>query len=112
MHAVDSFGVVSLFQKTVLHLARHRVNAAYRWQDPQFVTHPNVTVRAAINLHIAIGRLRDFGLEIRLVAIRIQVAQICARVMGMNMLTRRNIHQRMANWQTVFNDVFAFRNIA
>ena len=112
MHAVDTVSVIRFFQETVLHLARHGVDAAYGWQDPQFITHPNVTVRATINLHIAIGRLRDFRLEIRLVAIRVQVAQIGARVMSMNMLTRRNVRQRMADWQTVFNDVFAFRNIA
>ena len=112
MHAVDTFGVIRLFQKTILHLACHRVDAANGRQDPQFVTHPYITVRAAVNLHVAIGRLSNFRLEIRVVAIRVQVAQIRARVVSVNMLTRRHVHQRMTDWQTVFNDVFTFRDIA
>ncbi len=112
MNAVDTLGVVGLFQETGLHLTRHRIDATYCRQDPQLVAHPNITVRAAINLHVAIGCLSNFRLKIRLVAIRVQIAQIRARVVSMNVLTRSDINQRMANWQTIFNDVFALRNIA
>ena len=112
MHAVDTLGVVGLFQKAGLHLTRHSVDAADRRQDPQFVAHADLAVGATVDLYVAIGGLNKLCLKIRVVAIRVQVAQIRARVVSMNMLTRRHVHQRMTDWQTVFNDVFALRNIA
>ena len=74
MNAVDTFRVVGFLQKTVLHLARHGVNAADGRQDPQLVAHPDFTVGATINLDVAIRRLRGGFDQIRLIAVRVEIA--------------------------------------
>lgn len=83
-HAVSTFGVVGLFQETVLDLPRDAVNTAHGWQDPQLIAHPDIAVSATIDLHFTICRLRRQILKIRLIAILIQIAQIRARIVGVN----------------------------
>ena len=112
MNAIDAFSIVGLFQEAGLHLTRHGVNAADGRQDPQFVTHPDIAVGTTVDLHIAICRLYLRFLKVGLIAIFIQIAQIGARIVSMDMFTRRNIRQSMANRQAIFNDVLTLSNIA
>ncbi|STW48087.1 Uncharacterised protein [Klebsiella pneumoniae] len=93
-------------------MSGHRVDAADGRQDPQLIAHADVTVGATINLYFAIRRLWRLGNQVRLIAIRVKVAEIGARIVRMNMLSRRDIRQRMANRQPVLNDVFPFRDSA
>ncbi|BDY97637.1 hypothetical protein MUTS15_62940 [Escherichia coli] len=65
-------------------LPRDAVDTAHGWQDPQLITHPDITVSATIDLHFTICRLRRQILKIRLIAILIQIAQIRARIVGVN----------------------------
>src|SRR5690606_41418236 len=46
-----------------------------------------------------------------LIAIRVQIAQIGARIVGMNMLTRCNVRESMANRLAVLNHVLITRDI-
>ncbi len=108
MYPIDILSAIRLFQETVLHLSGHGVDAADGRQDPQFIAHADVTVGATINLYFAIRRLWRLGNRVRLIAIRVKVAEIGARIVRMNMLARRDIRQRMANRQPVLNDVFPF----
>lgn len=112
MYPIDILSAIRLFQETVLHLSGHRVDAADGRQDPQLIAHADVTVGATINLYFAIRRLWRLGNQVRLIAIRVKVAEIGARIVRMNMLSRRDIRQRMANRQPVLNDVFPFRDSA
>ena len=107
-HAVSTFGVVGLFQKTVLDLPRDAVDTAHGWQDPQLITHPDIAVSATIDLHFTICRLRG---QIRLIAILIQIAQIRARIVGVNVNTCRNIRQCITNRQAIFDDIGPFCDI-
>jgi hypothetical protein len=45
-----------------------------------------------------------------LIAVLVQIAQIGAGIVGMNIFTRRNIRQRMTDGQTVLHHVLPFRN--
>ncbi|MNT30490.1 hypothetical protein D3C72_1662870 [compost metagenome] len=107
-HAVGAFGIVRLFQKTVLNLTRNPVHAADGWQDPQFVADPDFSAGATVDLDVTICPLPLFSLKIRLIAVLVQIAEIGAGIVGMNMFTRRNIRQRMTDRQTILHHVFAF----
>lgn len=85
-NAVGAFRVMGLFQEAILNLTRNAVDAANGRQDPQLVAHSDVAVSPAINLHLAIGRLRRRLGEIRLIAILVKVAQVGPRIVGVNML--------------------------
>jgi hypothetical protein len=84
--AIGAFRFVGLFQKPVLNLTGDTVDTADGRQDPQFIAHPDLTVSTTIELHVAVGRLRRRPGKIRLIAIRVKVAQVGARIVGMNML--------------------------
>ena len=110
--AIGAFRFVGLFQKPVLNLTGDTVDTADGRQDPQFIAHPDLPVRTTIELHVAVGRLRRRLGKIRLIAILVKVAQVGTRIMGMNMFPWRNIRQRVANGQTILDDVFSLRNRA
>ena len=111
-NAVSSFGIKSLFQETVLDLPRNAVDTADGRQNPQLIAHADISVGTAVNLHIAIRRLYFRSLKIGLITVLIQIAEVSPGIVGMNMLTRRDVHQRMADRQTIFDDVLPLRNIA
>ncbi len=104
-HAVVTVSVVGLFPETILDLPRDSVDTAHGWQDPQLVTHPDIAVSATIDLHFTSCRLRRQILKIRLIAIRIQSAQIRARSGGVDVFPRRNIRQCITNRQAIFDDI-------
>ena len=108
---VGALGIMGLFQETALDLARNPVDAANGWQDPEFVSYPDVPVSATINLHVAIRWLRREILKIRLIAILIQIAQIGASIVGVNMFTRRNVRQSMADRLAILNHVRPFLDV-
>ena len=110
--AIGAFRFVGLFQKPVLNLTGDTIDTADGRQDPQFITHPDLPVRTTIKLHVAVGRLRRWLGKFRLIAILVKVAQVGTRIMGMNMFPWRNIRQRVANGQTILDDVFSLRNRA
>ena len=110
MHAVGAFSIVGLFQETRLNLTRDPVHAADGREDPQFIADPHLPADAAVDLHLTIGRLSFFCLEVRLIAVLVQIAEIGAGIVGMNVFTRRNIRQRMTDGQTVLHHVLPFRD--
>ena len=109
-YPVGAFGVVGFFQKTRLDLTRDPVHTADGRQDPQLIADPHFPAGAAIDLNVAICRLPNFGLKIRLIAVLVQIAEIGAGIVRVNVFTRRNVRQRMADGQTVFHHVFPFSN--
>ncbi|VFS08858.1 Uncharacterised protein [Enterobacter cancerogenus] len=80
MYAVGAFSVIGLFQETRLDLTRNPVYAANGWQDPQLIADPYLAVRTAVNLYVTICRLCLFRLEIRLIAVLVQIAKIGAGI--------------------------------
>ena len=110
MHTVGAFSIISLFQETRLNLTRDPVHAADSREDPQLIADPHLAAGAAVNLYLTIGRLSFFWLEVRLIAVLVQIAEIGAGIVGMNVFTRRNIRQRMTDGQTVLHHVLPFRD--
>ena len=84
--AVGARRVVGLFQKALQNLTRDAVDAAYGRQDPQLVADPDVAIGAAIDLHLAIARLRRHLDKLRPVVVLVQIAQVGARVAGVDHL--------------------------
>ena len=58
------------------------------------IADPHPRAGAAVDLYLTIGRLSFFWLEVRLIAVLVQIAEIGAGIVGMNVFTRRNIRQR------------------
>jgi len=82
---------MGLFQKAVLDLTGDAIHAADRRQDPQLITDPYFPIRPAVDLHVTIARLAALILKIRLIAILVQIAEVRSRIVGMDVLARRDI---------------------
>ncbi|CCJ77925.1 hypothetical protein BN135_2989 [Cronobacter muytjensii 530] len=109
-YAVDVFGVVCFFKETVLDLPRDAVDAAHGRQDPEFVANAHFAACAAVDLHLAVAHLLAGVGRFGLIAILVQIAEIGAGIMGVNMFAWRDIRQRMAYRQAIFNDVLSLRD--
>ena len=61
----------------------------------------------AVQLHLAIRRLRRQRRELRLVTVAVQIAQVGFGVLRMNMLPGPDSHERVADRLAIFDDVLA-----
>ena len=106
MHAVDPLRL-RLLQKALLDLAGDAVDAADGRHDPQFVADPHVAAGPAVQLHLAIRRLRRQRRELRLVTVAVQIAQVGFGVLRMNMFPGPDGREHVADRLAIFDDVLA-----